>query len=154
MSNNFIFPHQSDPLLTDDTLKQLELYKQQLLANKTKLDQFGKPVPSVNAWDETERELGTLTDEQKAELMQDEQFVEVNSSIQLMLQDLLNKMLKPEMLKNEQGNKLLEQRLEIVRNLKKRIVKESGKRMELFKEYTEKHSDMTWDEFLKSKQNG
>lgn len=152
MNNNFIFPNQSnDPLLTDDTLRQLEMYKQQLLNNKMKLDQNGKPTPAVNAWDETERELSTLTDEQKAELMQDEQFTEVNMSIQVLLQDLLNKILKPEVLKSEQGNKLLEDRLEIVRSLKKKIVKESGKRMELFKEYTEKYSDMTWDEFLKSK---
>lgn len=152
MSNNFIFPHQNDPLLSDDTLKQLELYRQQLAANKKQIDQLSKPVPQINAWDETERELASLTDEQKAELMNDEQFIEINSSIQVMLNDLLNKLLKPEMLKSEQGNKLLEERLQLVKNLKKKIVKESSKRMELFKEYTEHHSDMTWDEFLKTRQ--
>lgn len=152
MSNNFIFPHQNDPLLAEDALKQLELYKQQLTANKNKMDQLGKPVEATNAWDETERELATLTEEQKEELMHDEQFMEVNVAIQTMLQELLNKILKPEMVKNEQGNKLLTDRLEIVRSLKKKIVKESNKRMELFKEYTEKFSDMTWGEFLKTRE--
>lgn len=151
MSNNFIFPHQGDPLLTDDALNQLEMYKQQLLANKSKMEQPNKTAASTNSWDETERELATLTEEQKADLMKDEQFLEVNSSIQLMLNELLNKILKPEMIRNEQGVKLLDDRLEIVRTLKKKIVKESNKRMELFKEYTEKHSDITWDEFLKSR---
>lgn len=153
MGNNFIFPSGSDPLLTtDSTLAQLEAYKQQLLADKAKMTQQTNKQPVVdNPWDDTEKELSSLTDEQKTMLMSDEQFVEVNNNIQLFLQELLNSLLKPEMLKNEAGNKLLKERLDIVKSLKKKVVKESNKRMELFKEYTEKYSDITWDEFIKNK---
>lgn len=152
MSNNFIFPHQSDPLLTDDALNQLEMYKQQLLAEKAKYNNQPKQqVPNENPWDDTEKELSALTDEQKEELMSDESFVEINTNVQSYLQELLNKLLKPEMLKTEQGVALLNDRLKIVKDLKKKVVKESSKRMELFKEYTDKYSDISWEEFLKLK---
>ena len=158
MNNNFIFPGRQDPLLnSDDAIQQLELYKQQLIANKQKMEQLTQSsnAPIANDhnsdWDETERELATLTEDQKLELMSDEQFVECNASIQVLLQELLDKMLKPELLKNEKGKKLIEERLNIVRSLKKKVIKESNKKMDLFKEYTEKYSDMSWDEFLKMK---
>ena len=158
MNNNFIFPGRQDPLLnSDDAIQQLELYKQQLIANKKKMEQLTQSsnAPIANDhnsdWDETERELATLTEDQKLELMSDEQFVECNASIQVLLQELLDKMLKPELLKNEKGKKLIEERLNIVRSLKKKVIKESNKKMDLFKEYTEKYSDMSWDEFLKMK---
>lgn len=152
MSNNFIFPRQADPLLTDSTLDQLELYKQQLLAEKAK---FAQPkqqqTQTSNPWDDTENELSTLTEDQKTQLMQDESFSEINNSVQVYLQSLLNSLLKPEMLKSEDGVKLLNDRLTVVKDLKKKVVKESNKKMELFNEYTEKYSDISWEEFLKLK---
>lgn len=149
MSNNFIFPHQNDPLLTDDTLSRLEIYKRQLLEEKARLGQ--KQVVDSSAWDETEKELASLTDDQKEMLMADESFVSANTDVQAYLAELLNSILKPEMLKSEQGTKLLQDRLNVVKALKKKVVKEANKQMELFKEYTDKYSDISWEEFLKTK---
>lgn len=151
MSNNFIFPHNSDPLLTDDALNQLEMYKQQLLAERQRVVQPKQSVAVNDPWNDTEKELGTLTDAQKTDLMADESFIEANSDVQAYMQGLLNEILKPEMLKSEKGNELLTNRLNIVKDLKKKVVKESNKKMELFNEYTEKHSDISWEEFLKLK---
>lgn len=152
MSNNFIFPHQSDPLLTDETLNQLELYKQQLIAEKARLAQPQQKVASKdNPWDDTEKELSSLTEEQKATLMADESFVAINTDVQSYLTELLNSLLKPEMLKSEQGTKLLKDRLNVIKTLKKKVIKETSKQMELFKEYTEKYSDISWEEYLKTK---
>lgn len=151
MSNNFIFPHQGDPLLTDDALNQLEMYKQQLLAERQRVVQPKKQVATNDPWDDTEKELSALSDTQKAELMATEAFAEANAEVQMYMQDLLNNILKPEMLKSEKGIELLATRLNVVKDLKKKVVKESNKKMELFNEYTEKHSDISWEEFLKLK---
>lgn len=152
MSNNFIFPHQADPLLTDDTLNQLELYKQQLLAERSRVQQAQpKSTTKDNPWDDTEKELGALTEEQKATLMADPAFVEANTEVQSYLSELLNSLLKPEMIKSETGQKLLKDRLDVVRTLKKKVIKETSKQMELFKEYTEGFSDISWGDFLKLK---
>lgn len=147
--NNFIFPHQGDPLVTDSALKELDAYRELLIAEKSKMTP--QKQPANNPWDTTETELNSLTEEQRAMLMSDEEFIGINNKVQEYLQVLLNTLLKPEMLKQQDGLTLLQERLDVVKSLKKKVVKESTKQMELFKEFTAGHSDKTWEEFLKLK---
>lgn len=111
------------------------------------------PKPPQDLWAEIENELSTLTEEQKQDLMRDEQFIERQNAIQVLYQNVLTTLVKPYLLSDEDGIKALQEQLETVKTLKRKIVKESTRKNELVNEYMENYSDKTWNEFLEIKKN-
>lgn len=151
--NNFIFTPQNDPLLNpeviDRQLEQLKLLKQKVTPNTM----TNLPKPPQDLWAEIENELSTLTEEQKQDLMRDEQFIERQNAIQVLYQNVLTTLVKPYLLSDEDGIKALQEQLETVKTLKRKIVKESTRKNELVNEYMENYSDKTWNEFLEIKKS-
>lgn len=85
--------------------------------------------------------------------MRDEQFIERENAIQVLYQNVLTTLVKPYLLSDEDGIKALQEQLETVKTLKRKIVKESTRKNELVNEYMENYSDKTWNEFLEIKKS-
>jgi vacuolar-type H+-ATPase catalytic subunit A/Vma1 len=149
--NNF-FVGGNDPLLnTQDVqtqLANLETYKQALQKVQQGYNMTGKSI-----WDEIDAEIEPLSDIQKQSLFQDESYADLNTQIQAVLQSEFLKLMKPYVEKNPEGRKLLEKQYDLVKKLKKTVVENTNKEMELFKKwqsYSAKNPQSTYEEFLKT----
>lgn len=150
MNPTFVFPNQNDALIDpnvlDSQLEALRAYKASIESKKSI-----KQEPQQDLWNDIETELSSLPDDQKERLMQDQEFIENQSKIQILYQKIMNSIVAPYLLKNEEGNALLKEQYELVKTLKRKVVKEANHQNELFKEYTEKYPYMSWQDFLNSK---
>lgn len=151
MNNNFIFPN--DPLLgsnksTEDTLNQLDMYRRKLLEQ-----QQPQQPQTVTIWEEIDRELSSLTEDQRQLLYEQDEFKESQHDVEVMTQAVLASIIRPYMLQNPEAKAAIEKQLDTLKTLKKRVVRESSKQLEQFKEYTEKYSNISWKEYVDLKNN-
>lgn len=144
----------NDPLLNnlddlDNQLKKMELYKQKLQQLKEMQDNTTKQ----SIWNEIDREISPLSDEQKNKLFQNDEYVEVYTKLQSIVQTELLGLVKGKIENTEVGKDLLTKQLKIVRELKSKIVNDTNMEMELFKkfkEYSKDHPTASYEEFLKN----
>lgn len=144
----------NDPLLNnlddlDNQLKKMELYKQKLQQLKEMQDNTTKQ----SIWNEIDREISPLSDEQKNKLFQNDEYVEVYTKLQSIVQTELLGLVKGKIENTEVGKDLLTKQLKIVRELKSKIVNDTNIEMELFKkfkEYSKDHPTASYEEFLKN----
>lgn len=61
------------------------------------------------------------------------------------------RLMRPIVEGTQDGKAALENHLALIRQLKKKATKEADRNMELFNEYTQHYSDMTYSEFLQMK---
>lgn len=131
-----------DPLLgnsmignsLDDQLQLIEKYKQNLEAAKQLRQQtqsIQQPVQKL-IWDEVDAEIAPMSDEQKAMLLQDEDYVETYTKIQSMVQNEILNLVKGRIENIPEGKELLQSQLKIVKKLKGKIIQETNKEMERF----------------------
>lgn len=126
----------------------METYKQALQKVQQGYNMTGKSI-----WDEIDAEIEPLSDIQKQSLFQDESYADLNTQIQAVLQSEFLKLMKPYVEKNPEGRKLLEKQYDLVKKLKKTVVENTNKEMELFKKwqsYSAKNPQSTYEEFLKT----
>ena len=144
----------NDPLLNnlddlDNQLKKMELYKQKLQQLKEMQDN----TTTQSIWNEIDREISPLSDEQKNKLFQNDEYVEVYTKLQSIVQTELLGLVKGKIENTEVGKDLLTKQLKIVRELKSKIVNDTNMEMELFKkfkEYSKDHPTASYEEFLKN----
>ena len=144
----------NDPLLNnlddlDNQLKKMELYKQKLQQLKEMQDNTTKQ----SIWNEIDREISPLSDEQKNKLFQNDEYVEVYTKLQSIVQTELLGLVKGKIENTEVGKDLLTKQLKIVKELKSKIVNDTNMEMELFKkfkEYSKDHPTASYEEFLKN----
>ena len=144
----------NDPLLNnlddlDNQLKKMELYKQKLQQLKEMQDNTTKQ----SILNEIDREISPLSDEQKNKLFQNDEYVEVYTKLQSIVQTELLGLVKGKIENTEVGKGLLTKQLKIVRELKSKIVNDTNTEMELFKkfkEYSKDHPTASYEEFLKN----
>ena len=94
-----------------------------------------------------------MTDEQKARLLQDQEYAEVYTELQTMVQTEILNLVKGRIESTERGKELLSKQLKIVRKLKTKIINETNREMELFnrfREYSKQHPDVTYEDFIKA----
>ena len=127
----------------EDRLEELYQHKKKLESNPTR--------PSSNIFNEVEKEFEGLTDEQKKYVYSDDDYQRHAIAFSDLAQAELIAFIKPRLLQNETVIKLLESQRDVIRLLKKQMNAENDKRLSDFKEYTEKYSDMTYAEYLKTK---
>lgn len=155
-----------DPLLgssmvgntIDEQLQLIEKYKHNLEAAKQMRQQVQTmpqmlPAPQRLIWDEIDAEISPMTDEQKAMLFGNEDYVEVYTKIQSLVQEEIINLVKGKIEATEEGKELLQNQLKLVKKLKGKIVQETNKEMEMFrkfKEFSKTHPEVTYDEFLKN----
>lgn len=144
----------NDPLLNnlddlDNQLKKMELYKQKLQQLKEMQDSTTKQ----SIWDDIDREISPMSDEQKNKLFQNDEYVEVYTKLQSIVQTELLGLVKGKIENTEVGKDLLTKQLKIVRELKSKIINDTNMEMELFKkfkEYSKDHPTASYEEFLKN----
>lgn len=144
----------NDPLLNnlddlDNQLKKMELYKQKLQQLKEIQDNTTKQ----SIWNEIDREISPLSDEQKNKLFQNDEYVEVYTKLQSIVQTELLGLVKGKIENTEVGKDLLTKQLKIVRELKSKIINDTNMEIELFKkfkEYSKDHPTASYEEFLKN----
>ncbi len=152
-----------DPLLgnsmignsLDDQLQLIEKYKQNLEAAKQLRQQtqsIQQPVQKL-IWDEVDAEIAPMSDEQKAMLLQDEDYVETYTKIQSMVQNEILNLVKGRIENIPEGKELLQSQLKIVKKLKGKIIQETNKEMEMFRkfrEFSKTNPEITYEEFIKT----
>ena len=104
----------NDPLLNnlddlDNQLKKMELYKQKLQQLKEMQDNTTKQ----SIWNEIDREISPLSDEQKNKLFQNDEYVEVYTKLQSIVQTELLGLVKGKIENTEVGKDLLKKQLNI-----------------------------------------
>ena len=153
-----------DPLLgnsmvgnsLDEQLQLIEKYKQNLEAAKQLRQQaqpVQQPVPQRMIWDEIDAEINPMTDEQKARMLQDEDYVDTYTKIQGMVQAEILNLVKGRIEATPEGKELLQKQLKIVKKLKGKIIQETNREMEMFRkfrEFSKTHPEVTYEEFIKA----
>lgn len=152
-----------DPLLgssvvgnsLDEQLQLIEKYKQNLEAAK-QLRQQTQPIqqPAQRLiWDEVDAEITPMTDEQKAMLLQDDDYVDTYTKIQTMVQNEILNLVKSRIENTPEGKELLQSQLKIVKKLKGKIIQETNREMEIFRkfrEFSKTNPEVTYEEFIKA----
>lgn len=163
---NQVFLGSSDPLLgnsvinsnIDEQLQLIEKYKQNLEAARQIRQQVQTPniqkiQPQKLVWDEIDAEIGPMSDEQKAMLLRDEDYVDTYNKIQGLVQSEILNLVKGRIENTQEGKELLDKQLKIVKKLKGKIIQETNREMEMFRkfrEFSKEHPEVTYEEFIKA----
>lgn len=148
----------SDPYMNnssmdlDAQIQALHAYEEKLKNIKNRNITIQKQSEST-IWTDIDKEINPLTDEQKRLLFSNSDYISINNRLQNMVQIELLNLVKGKIETSEEGNKLLNTQLEIVRKLKSNIIEESNKEMELFKkfrEFSKNNPGVTYEEFIKA----
>lgn len=148
----------SDPYMNntnmdlDSQIQALKAYEEKLKNIKNRNITTQKQSEST-IWGEIDNEINPLTDEQKRMLFSNNEYIKINSMLQNMVQVELLNLVKGRIEASNEGNKLLNSQLELVKKLKSNIIEESNKEMELFKkfrEFSKNNPGVTYEEFIKA----
>jgi hypothetical protein len=91
-------------------------------------------------------------EEQEVEYMKaDEDFMQSERHIMEIMQSEYLKMMRPLVEGTKEGHDALEAHLQIVKGARRRARREANKDMEQWKEYTEKYSHMTYQQYKEMK---
>lgn len=131
----------------DDEINRLNELKQRMVQHQ--------PVSQhrTTIWDEIDKEVTALTDEQRNILGQDETYISIDRELQMMIQQELINSVRDKIENSSRGKELLESQLKNIRDKKKQIVDASNKEMELFKKFqiaVQVNPNLTYADFIKN----
>lgn len=131
----------------------LEQRKRQLaeLAEKAQAESEGKAVSQTPIWDEVDMITANMTEAEFAELQNAEEYKRSSNELMQFVGALQLKAIKPIVEKSPDGRKLLENHLATIKVLRNTASKKVEEELNAFKEYTEKYSHLTYEEYLKTK---
>lgn len=130
--------------------QRLEAQRQQQMQQRQRVAN-GQPQSQSPIWDEIENLTADFTDREFAIVNQDEDFQQSQNNIMAIMQREYMRMMRPIVEGTKDGREALENHLTLIKQLKKKAAKEADRNMELFNEYTQNYSDMTFAEFMKMK---
>ena len=134
----------------DVQIQRMEAYRQKL--KQLKESQQQQPVQKSLIWDQIDAEITPMSNEQKNRLLNNADYVDTYNELQSIVQVELLNLVKAKIENTEKGKELLSKQLKIVKKLKTKIIEDTDREMELFKkfkEYSKKHPDTSYDEFIK-----
>ena len=126
----------------DNQIKQLEEYKRRLQILE---------IPNNSLWNTIDNEISSLDDRKRNLIMKDSEYLEIYSSIQMMVHNELLNLVKVKIESSEVGRKLLEKQVESLRKIRKRIDENDKKDMDLFnrfKEFSKDNPNVTYEQFI------
>ena len=140
----------------EDELARIAAMQQQLDQKKMEIENaklnMAQPAQSKTPiWDEIDKIVGEMSDSEIEFVNSNADFANSNQIVMAILQREQLRMMRPLVENTKDGKEALENHLALVKRLKKEAANESDKAMNMFKEYTEKYSDMPYSEFLKMK---
>lgn len=109
--------------------------------------------PQVNVWEEIDKEIASLTNDQKQILAQDQTYAGIEQELQFLIQQELINSVKGKVANSARGKELLDMQLKNIKDKKAKIVEEANKEAELFKKFqiaTQANPNLTYAEFIKN----
>lgn len=159
-----VFLSGADPLLRDTAvtpidydrqIAELQQMKQRLEAQRqqqmAQVVNGAQPQSQAPIWDEIEKLTAELSDREFDIVNRDNEFQQSQQTIMSILQREQMRFMRPIVEGTQDGKAALENHLALIKQLKKKATKEADRNMELFNEYTQHYSDMTYSEFLQMK---
>lgn len=152
----------TDPLLGSDSysmqMQELGKMQQNLVNRMQALQQLGEqvqqpqqPRSQTPTWDEIDRVTGAMTAKEFDIMTQNAEYQESQRAIDAITQVALMRALRPMVENSKEGKDALDYHLTLINRLKKSAAKEADAEMADFKEYREKYSHLTYDDYLKMK---
>ena len=134
----------------DVQIQRMEAYRQKL--KQLKESQQQQPIQKSLIWDQIDAEITPMSSEQKNRLLNNADYVDTYNELQSIVSVELLNLVQAKIENTEKGKELLSKQLKIVKKLKTKIIEDTDREMELFKkfkEYSKKHPDTSYDEFIK-----
>lgn len=159
---NFNFNKSGDPLLgqgidyasqfteLDNAQRTIEQRKQALLQLAQQAEQ-SKPTSQTPIWDEIDTITASMSSSEYQAMLENPDFQKSLGALQEFIGAVQLKMIRPHIEQSPEGKKILEQHLTTVKFLRKSASDQVDKTLADFKDYTERYSHMSWDEYLKTK---
>lgn len=154
----------TDPLLgvsSDYSSQFKDIEQQQMLLEQRKKAlaelaeraqaEDGKAVSQTPIWDEVDTITANMTDAEFAELESSDEYKASSEELMRFVGALQLKAIRPVVEKSPEGRKLLEHHLATIKVLKSTASKKVEEELSTFKEYREKYSNITYEEYLKTK---
>lgn len=164
MQTNVFLGGNADPLLgnvnpyaatqNDYDAKIAELQAiQQRLEQQKQQSNYSKKLNSSPIWDEIEKITSELSDREFELINNSKEYQESQSAVMAILNREYMRLMRPIVESTTDGQNALKTHLELLKRLRKDATREVDKNIELFNEYTQHYSDMTYSEFLKMKKS-
>lgn len=142
------------PFNVEQSIDALNQQINKLNAMKAELARNTNPVEGNNdLWGDIDKEINSLTVEQKELLEQDEDYIEYNARLQELVQAALIDSVKYKVANTEIGKELLQKQLFNIKDKKKLIIEKASNDMKVFKQFQEAvrlNPNLTYSEFVKS----
>lgn len=142
------------PIDYDQRIAELQRVQQELESRRQQQRSQvvnGHQPPQAPVWDEIEKLTADFSDREFDIVNQDDEFQQSQQNIMAILQREYMRLMRPIVEGTQDGKAALENHLALIKQLKKKATKEADRNMELFNEYTQHYSDMTYSEFLQMK---
>lgn len=155
-----------DPLLDPNNISDFNTYRQQLEQRIQQLNDIKQNISqnisqnnqqqvvnNSHLIDELDKELSSLTNDQKSILSQDKTYVSFEQQLQIFIQQELINSVKYKVVNTQKGKELVEKQLAYIKSKKDEIIAESNKEAEMFKQFqlaAQKNPNITYAEFCKS----
>lgn len=110
----------------------------------------------INLWDEIDKEVSSLNNDQQAILAKDEVYNKLSGELQTLIQEELINSVKDKVANSPRGKELLEKQLNNIRTKKDSIIEEANRELELFKKFqiaAQANPKLTYIEFCKTINN-
>lgn len=104
-------------------------------------------------WDKIDGEIAPLSEDQKVRVMNDDEYLSLQEQLQVLVSEQILHLIKPQIEATDRGKELLGKIYDCVQVAKKKVIQETNKEMEMFRlwqDYSKKHPEATYAEFLKS----
>lgn len=140
--------HSLDSL--DVQIQNMEMYRNKLQQLKA-LQNTQSSIKLI--WDDIDNEIKPLTIDQKKKLFENNDYVELYTKLNELVQIELLNLVKAKIESTQEGKDLLEQQLKLVKKLKNTIIQETNKELELFKkfkDFSKLNPEVTYEEFIKA----
>lgn len=143
----------SDPQLDEVQRMQEELEKRKnaLIAQNQHLINTKGNASRTPVWDEVDKFMQELSDSEYESVSDSEEFKSSLARVMSIVQREEMKLILPYVEGCKDGKEAIEEHLATIKMLKKKISKQKEDNLELFNEYTQHYSDMTYTDFLAMK---
>lgn len=138
MNRNNNYPTQiPDPLLSPEymetQIERLTEIRDRLARQRQIAHQDIAPEPTPTVWDDISTELNSLTDTQRSILFADEDYRSNDEAIAAIAAQYQMQVLMPYVLEDENGKKLLERQLHLIKARKDSIIRAEQEEMQAFR---------------------
>ena len=131
--------------------RMLEEHKKQAVQMYSQETVAPAQVSQTPIWDEVDTITGNMSESEFAEMQKNPDYQASLKELMTYVGAMQLQAIRPVVEQTKEGKAILEQHLATVKVIRKSASAKVDKQLALFKEYTEKYSNMTYDEFLKTK---